>query len=398
MILTANRAALLAAAKKAAAIAAKSGEGALACALVESESCDGLRLTAANGESAIRLELQAEAGETGRALANAARLASAISLTGGERVRLSAGGRGATLAIEPADRGPMQRATLRRLPSEQFPPVELEAQDGSETVFVQGLAGLAKKVAFLAQGTGGDRAGAAGCIRARRGGGTLCVEASNSVALMMAKCRDANTKGFDALLPARGMAALMAAMDGDAFVMAVGESRIVFRQKGLIFTTGRPAAACLPDCAAIIQGNAPACCATLEAGELAAALRNLSAHGLAAPILPRVRIRLGEGEIRLAVEETEKYKGSGEVTVAADTTGQMRPQGFLYDIGMLARPLQGTQGKAKVQFSDRGLLSLRRTEECYMQAPLRDAAPERSAQGAENESAESNGGHEAKAA
>lgn len=366
MMLEADRAALLQAARTAAKVAPQSSlSETLGGALIECcEESGTAALTAANGEAAVRLTVPARAASSSAALADARLLEKLLSTLKGETARLETDGRG---SLSVSDGKPGSVCRIRCRPHESYPRPDMAAP--GKAFKVHGIRSLAEKTAYAAGS--GQSSPAMQCVNFRAGGKAVYAEACDSARMAVAKCAATLEAGQSLMVPARLLRLLASVSDdSDAYEASEGHGHIVFRKDGMEFLM-RKLPGSFMDTTSVLRSAKPAHSATADAREMLRALETVAISALAETAPKPVRLAMAAGEIRVW---TEGGSSEGEASVPADTLAETPGRGFPYNAALLAQPFRLIKGRAKIEISDRGILVAKNDGELHMLAPMREPA------------------------
>lgn len=364
MKITINRAELLGAAQRAAAIASENAPlEALKGTLLEADAATGtLTLTATNLEVSLRQKLSCAAGETDALVVNTKLLAGMLEQISGDTVELRRKPSVAAITLEGGD----TRYTVTALERGNFP--ELQMPFPEDTVKVSGIPSMVRRTVFA---TVEDKEKPLlKCVNLMFTQNGLRAVGYDGGCLVTAKGDDKSVGSASFLLPAGSLEKLsMLCTDEDEFEVGVTGVSMVFTRPGLLFSarlmegefadTGR------------IMGNVRNQFTVLtDVAELRRALKVVSA------VDPKGRVKLAFDGGRISFSCKGEIGAAAESLDVAPLTGI--PQGeYWYLIPRLMASLKALSGTVTLGVAQAGMLDLSTEHAFYMQVAVREpiAAP-----------------------
>lgn len=361
MNITMNRAELLSAAQKAAAIASEDApleplKGAL---LEVSAAANTLTVIATNLEVSLELKLPCTAGEDDSLVVNAKLLAGMLEKLPGETVELRRQTGTPTLSLRSDGAG--YDVTVWERSS--FPKMQITFPEN--TVKVSGIPSMARQTTFA---TIEDKEKPLlKCVNLMFTQEGLKAVGSNGGCVVAAKGDDKSTGNSNLLLPANSLEKLAAlCADADEFQVGTTGNSIVFMRPGLLFSA-RLMEGDYVDTGRIMDNIRNQFTVLTDVAELRRALKSVSA------VDPKGRVKLAFDGGKIVFSCQGNLGAAAESVDIAPLTGT--PQGeYWYLIPALAASLKALFGTVILGVAQAGMLDLSTEKAYYMQTAVRAPA------------------------
>ena len=362
MNITINRAELLSAAQRAAAIASENAPlEALKGALLEADAAAGaLAITATNLEVSLKQTLSCPTAESDGLVVNAKLLAGMLEQLPGDRVAMYRQPGTSSLTLRGGD------TTYTVAVSERGSFPQLQMPFPEDTIKVGGIPSMARRTVFAT--TEDKERPLLKCVNLMFTQDGLKAAGYDGGCLVTAKGDEKSTGNASFLLPADSLEKLsLLCTDKDQFEVGVAGRSMAFMRPGLLFTA-RLMEGDFADTGRITDSIRNQFTVLTDVTELRRALRSVSA------VAPRGRVELAFHGTRLTFSCKSELGAAAETVDTAPLTGS--PQGaYWYAVPALAACLKALSGTVILGIAQAGMLDLSTEHAYYMQVALREPVP-----------------------